>query len=63
MLIKEKLKNTLAMLDGVKVDGLDNMKRFVLATEGIKACITAIETAEREVAQNENDHDQQREGA
>lgn len=63
MLMKEKLKHALALLEGVEVKGLDNMKRFVLGTEDIKACISAIETVEKEEAERANDHNEKREDA
>ena len=63
MLLKEKLKHALSLLEGVEIKGLDNMKRFVLGTEDIKQCISAIETAEKEEAEHANDHDKERKDA
>lgn len=61
MNIKDALREAVALIDGVKVDGKNNMKRLVIAMERIESVINAIDNAQKEEEKHAEADDQQRE--
>ena len=61
MNIKDALCEAVALIDGVKLEGVTNMKRLVIAAERIKSVINTIENAQKEEEKHAEADDQQRE--